>query len=157
MPFTDLLAADRIVLLVEPASRDAVLDAAARLLAANSPVATQQVADGLRAREQLGSTGIGHGVAIPHCRTAALHQARAAFLRLSTPIDFGARDGTWVDLVFAMSVPENMAQDHLQTLSELAELFASPELREALRAADTEGLRALLLGPAGAPVRGAVA
>jgi nitrogen PTS system EIIA component len=154
MPFTDLLAADRIVLLVEPTSRDAVLDAAARLLAANSPVATQLIADGLRTREQLGSTGIGHGVAIPHCRTAALHEPRAAFLRLSAPIEFAARDGERVDLVFAMSVPENMAQDHLQTLSELAELFASPEFREGLRAADVEGLRTLLLGPARAAPRG---
>lgn len=157
MPFTDLLAADRIVLLVEPTSRDTVLDAAARLLAANSPVATQLIADGLRTREQLGSTGIGHGVAIPHCRTAALHEPRAAFLRLSAPIDFAARDGERVDLVFAMSVPENMAQDHLQTLSELAELFASPAFREALRAADTQGLRALLLGPAPARVPGELA
>jgi nitrogen PTS system EIIA component len=157
MPFTDLLAADRIVLLVEPTSRDAVLDAAARLLAANSPVATQLVADGLRAREQLGSTGIGHGVAIPHCRTAALHEPRAAFLRLSAPIDFAARDGEWVDLVFAMSVPENMAQDHLQTLSELAELFASADFRDALRATDAPGLRALLLGPAPAAPRGELA
>lgn len=154
MPFTDLLAADRIVLLVEPTSRDSVLDAAARLLAANSPVATQLIADGLRTREQLGSTGIGHGVAIPHCRTAALHEPRAAFLRLSAPIDFAARDGEWVDLVFAMSVPENMAQDHLQTLSELAELFASAEFRDGLRRADAEGLRALLLGPAPARAQG---
>lgn len=146
MPFTDLLAADRIALLVEPGSRDAVLDAAARLLADASPTNTSAIGDSLKRREQLGSTAVGHGVAIPHGRTSAFSDARAAFLRLQHPVDFGAGDGAPVDLVFAMAVPEDFTQQHLQWLSELAERFSDESFRDALRdAADIDALRGLLL------------
>ena len=149
MPFQSLLAADRIVLLVEPGDRDVVLDAAARLLADNSPANTQVIGDSLRKRERLGSTAIGHGIAIPHGRTPAFDTARGAFLRLAEPVDFGASDGQPVDLVFAMAVPEHFTQQHLQLLAELAEQFADDGFRAALRAApDAAALRALLLDPA---------
>lgn len=148
--WTGLLAADRIVMLVYPDPRDAVLDAAARLLSGGSPTLTPAIAEGLRRREQLGSTAIGRGVAIPHCRSNAHSTARAAFLRLAHPIDFAAGDGEPVDLLFAMCVPEDLAQRHLQTLSELAEGFADGGFREALRdAPDIASLRALLLGSVG--------
>lgn len=154
MPFADLLSAERIVMLTDPGQRDAVLDAAARLLSGGLPAVTQVLGDGLRAREALGSTGIGHGVAIPHCRSNATRDATAAFLHLAYPVDFGASDGVPVDLVIAMSVPEDLAQQHLQTLSELADRFAEPGFREALRgAADVATLEALLLGTAPATVR----
>ena len=146
MPFADLLSADRIALLVEPGSRDAVLDAAARLLADGSPANTQAIGESLRRREQLGSTAVGHGVAIPHGRTAAYRDARAAFLRLQHPVEFAAGDGVPVDLVFAMAVPEDFNQQHLQFLSELAERFSDEAFRDALRQApDAEALRNLLL------------
>jgi len=146
MPYTDLLAADRIVLLVAPGNRDAVLDAASRLLCDGSPSTTQAVAEALRAREHIGSTGIGHGVAIPHCRGNVHREARAAFLRLSAPVDFGAQDGEPVDLVFAMSAPAEGAQQHLETLSELASAFADAGFRDALRGARSlPALRRLLL------------
>ena len=142
MPIQSLLAADRIVLLVEPGDRDAVLDAAARLLADAAPANTQAIAEGLRKRERLGSTAIGHGIAIPHGRTPAFDTARGAFLRLREP----------VDLVFAMAVPEHFTQQHLQLLAELAEQFADAGFRDALRAAPDVGtLRALLLDAAIAP------
>jgi PTS system nitrogen regulatory IIA component len=146
MPLSDLLTADRIVLLVEPRDRDAVMDAAARLLADSAPASTTAIGDCLRQRERLGSTAIGHGVAIPHGRSNAFDSARAAFLRLQTPVDFDAGDGVPVDLVFAMVVPEHFTQQHLQLLSELAEAFADPGFRETLRAAqDVDALRATLL------------
>ena len=146
MPLSDLLTADRIVLLVEPRDRDAVMDAAARLLADGAPGSTMSIGDCLRQRERLGSTAIGHGVAIPHGRSNAFDSARAAFLRLQHPVDFDAADGVPVDLVFAMVVPEHFTQQHLQLLSELAEGFANPEFRNALRTSRTaEELRATLL------------
>jgi PTS system nitrogen regulatory IIA component len=146
MPFSQLLAADRIVMLVEPGDRDGVLDAAARLLTDSAPGTTAAVGDSLRSRERLGSTAIGHGIAIPHGRTAAFTEARGAFLRLQQAVDFGASDGEPVDLVFAMAVPEHFTQQHLQLLSELAERFADPGFRAALRAApDAGSLRRLLL------------
>jgi PTS system nitrogen regulatory IIA component len=145
MPYTDLLAAERIVLLAAPGSRDEVLDAAARLLSSADPAASVALAAGLREREAVGSTAIGHGVAIPHCRSET-QSASAAFLKLSSPVDFGALDGRPVDLVFAMGVPGGRTQEHLDTLSELATRFADPEFRDALRAApDLPALRGLLL------------
>jgi PTS system nitrogen regulatory IIA component len=147
MPLSELLSADRIVILVEPADREHVLDAAARLLAGASPDATATIADSLRQRERLGSTAIGHGVAIPHGRTDAFAQTRAAFLRLAPGVDFQAADGQPVDLVFAMTVPAHFTQQHLQLLSELAERFSDPGFRTALRIApDADALRGALLG-----------
>jgi PTS system nitrogen regulatory IIA component len=146
MPLSPLLGPDRIALIAEPVDRDRVLDAAARLLAADSPADASAIADCLRQRERLGSTAIGHGVAIPHGRCSVYGEARAAFLRLDHPVDFDAGDGMPVDLVFAMAVPEHFTQQHLQLLSELAERFADAGWRDALRAApDAAALRALLL------------
>ena len=146
MPISQLLTADRIVMLVEPGDRDGVLDAAARLLTDSAPGTTAAIGDSLRSRERLGSTAIGHGIAIPHGRTQAFTDARGAFLRLQQPVDFGASDGEPVDLVFAMAVPEHFTQQHLQLLSELAERFADPGFRAALRAApDVSHLRRLLV------------
>lgn len=148
MPYLDLLAADRIVILVEPDPRDAVLDAAARLLSGGAPLANQQIAAGLRAREQLASTGIGYGVAFPHCRSNAFTGARGAFLRLTAPIDFSSSDGRPVDLVFALCVPEDQEQQHLLTMAELAERFSDPGFRNSLRnAEDINELRDRLLSP----------
>ncbi|MEN4902537.1 PTS sugar transporter subunit IIA [Luteimonas sp. TWI1416] len=150
MPLSDLLSADRIVMLVAPGSRDAVLDSAARLLSGNSPTMTPLLGRALREREQLGSTGIGRGVAIPHARSGAFHEPRAAFLRLSSPVDFGAADGESVDLVFAMCVPEHLVEQHLQFLSGLVERFSDGTFRDALRGArDRHALQALLLDDVG--------
>ena len=118
MAFNQLLAADRIAMLVEPGDRDDVLDVAARLLSDAAPETTAAIGNSLRSRERLGSTAIGHGIAIPHGRSNAYGEARGAFLRLREPVEFGASDGEPVDLVFAMTVPEHFAQQHLQLLSE---------------------------------------
>lgn len=145
MPLTDLLTAERVVMLVEPGNRDSVLDAAARLLADASPTYTSLLGIGLRERESIGTTAIGHGVAIPHARTNAWQEARGAFLRLVHPVEFNAADGDPVDLVFAMSVPEHSTEQHLQILSELADRFGDADFRDALRgAADITELRGLL-------------
>ncbi|HSR64725.1 MAG TPA: PTS sugar transporter subunit IIA [Xanthomonadaceae bacterium] len=148
MPLSELLSADRIVILVEPADRERVLEAAARLLAGDAAGAVGAIGDSLRQRERLGSTAIGHGVAIPHGRTDAFAEARAAFLRLAPGVDFDAGDGQPVDLVFAMAVPAHFTQQHLQLLSELAERFGDAGFRDALRgAADADALCGVLLGP----------
>ena len=146
MRWNDLLTADRIVMLVDPGTTAGVLDAAARLLSEGSPATTQLIADALRQREQLGSTGIGHGVAIPHARNTAFRAPRSAFLRLGLPIDFGARDGEPVDLVFAMCAPDDTPELHLQHLAGVAERFADAEFRDRLRMARSlDALRTLLL------------
>lgn len=136
MPLTPLLTADRIAAAAQAEDGDAVLAAAAALLSGDAPAQTTAIDGSLRQRERLGSTAIGHGIAIPHGRSDAFAQPRGAFLRLLRPIEFGASDGQAVDLVFALIVPEHFTQEHLQLLSELAERFSDPEYRTALREAD---------------------
>ena len=135
MPINELLSEDRIVILAVPGDRGSVLDAAARLLGAGTSTDARMISESLTTRERLASTAIGHGVAIPHGRIAGLEQTRGAFLRLGQPVDFGAADGVPVDLVLAMAVPEHFVQQHLQHLAELAERFAAPQFRDALRGA----------------------
>lgn len=139
MPFTRLLDRERVALVDTPIGRDEVIERAAALLA--KPVdghglAAADLASRLRERERLASTGLGHGVAIPHGRFGALDHSRGAFLRLSTPIDFAAPDGRPVDLVFAMVVPEQAVASHLAQLAEIAERFSDGDFRDALRDAD---------------------
>ena len=157
MPLSEFLSAERIVVLADAGSREAVVDAAAQLLAGGAGTA-DAIADSLRQRERMGSTAIGHGVAIPHGRNAAFGATRAAFLRLVPAVDFNAADGEPVDLVFAMAVPADFNQQHLQLLSDIAERCADPAFRAALRdAADVQTLRGILLGthaPAGDGIRG---
>ncbi len=145
MPWTDLLEAGRIVVLDDPGTRAQVLDAAARLLSGGSPEQARVLADALNQREALASTAIGHGVAIPHARADGL-AARGAFLRLGRPVDFGARDGAPVDLVFAMSASDDRPELHLEHLAGVAAGLSDPDFRDRLRAARTLGqLRGLLL------------
>ena len=160
MPLSEFLSAERIVVLADAGSREAVIDAAAQLLAGDASVAgtAAAIADSLRQRERMGSTAIGHGVAIPHGRNAAFGATRAAFLRLVPAVDFSAADGEPVDLVFAMAVPADFNQQHLQLLSDIAERCADPAFRAALRdAPDVQALRVLLLdarAPVGNEFRG---
>ncbi|MBI3715934.1 MAG: PTS sugar transporter subunit IIA [Betaproteobacteria bacterium] len=95
-------------------------------------VARAQVFDALFAREKLGSTGLGFGVAIPHGRIKNLRDTLAVFIRAKAGIPFEAPDGNAVRLVFAMLVPEHATEQHLNLLSELAQMFSDAELRLAL-------------------------
>ncbi|GAB2624577.1 PTS sugar transporter subunit IIA [Novilysobacter erysipheiresistens] len=152
MPLQQLLDGDRIAILNTPGDRDAVIDAAAPRLA-TAAVDAATIGASLHAREQLASTAIGHGVAIPHGRVGGLATTRGAFLRLAEPVDFGAADGQPVDLVLAMAVPEHSLQEHLQQLAEVAEQFADAAFRERLRTAvDLAELRRCLLQPSTRPL-----
>ncbi|TWI09464.1 PTS sugar transporter subunit IIA [Aerolutibacter ruishenii] len=148
MPLHDMLTVDRVARLASAGSRDAVIEAAARLLAgaAASSGEITLIRDSLRAREALASTAIGHGVALPHGRLANLEDTRCAFLQLTPPVEFGALDGQPVDLVVAMAVPEHFVQEHLHRLAEVAQRFSDPAFRQTLRAAGSpEALYRLLV------------
>jgi len=95
-------------------------------------IARGVVFESLFARERLGSTGLGQGVAIPNGRIKGLKDALDAFVRLSQAVPFDAPDGKPVNLVFALLVPEHATEKHLEILSELAQMFSDRELREAL-------------------------
>lgn len=135
MQWLDLLAPTRVQASTTT-SKKRLLETLATLLSDGQGGALEgSLFDGLCARERLGSTGLGHGVAIPHGRVAGLGSAIGAFVRLAEPVDFGAPDGQPVDLVFALAVPEHFTHQHLVLLSELAERFSSEAFRAALRAA----------------------
>ena len=122
------------------ASRKRALQLIAELLA-DEEVSADRLFDELMARERLGSTGLGEGVAIPHCRIHAANM-RAALVTLPEPVDFEASDGTPVDLLFVLAVPEDEQSAHLEALSALAGIFSQPDNRAQLRACnDDEALR----------------
>ena len=98
-------------------------------------IAKALVFDSLFARERLGSTGLGQGVAIPHGRIKGLKEALGAFVRLAQPVPFDAPDGKPVGLVFALLVPEQATEKHLEILSELAQMFSDRALRDAMASA----------------------
>ena len=100
----------------------------------------------LLGREKLGSTAIGEGVAIPHCRVDLCTEAVGCLITLGEPIDFSALDDHPVDIVFILLVPREANQAHLDLLSNLATIFSDPAMRTALRAAQTaQNLQQLLL------------
>ncbi len=133
MRFLDLLPAERVRSGLAASDKPALIGQLADLLAGDDDVAI--VRNALAARERLGSTGLGHGVAMPHGRCAEIDSARAAFVRLDAPIDFGADDGQPVDLVAALIVPAHFTDQHLKLLAELAELFSNATITAALREA----------------------
>lgn len=136
MHLVDLLSPSRIQCGLGVSSKKRLLDTLAGLLADGQGADLErQIYDSLCARERLGSTGLGLGVAIPHGRTPALGTAAGAFVRLAEPIEFGSVDAQPVDLVFALAVPEHFNNQHLLLLSQLAELFSDASMAARLRAA----------------------
>ena len=99
-------------------------------------IARGVVFESLFARERLGSTGLGQGVAIPHGRIKDLKDAVGAFVRLAQPVPFDAPDGKPVSLVFTLLVPDHATEKHLEILSELAQMFSDRRLREAMTLAE---------------------
>jgi len=118
-------------------SRKAVLQYASDLLAAEYDLPARQLFDELMNRERLGSTGLGEGVAIPHCRIDCT-QIHAACLTLAEPVDYDAIDATPVDLIFVLLVPPEEQSAHLDLLSDLARLYGSDENRTNLRRTRTD-------------------
>ena len=99
---------------------------------------TTALTAGLTARERLGSTGLGDGIAIPHCRLKSAQTLTGALITLAEPIEFDALDDEPVDIVFALIAPEDAAQAHLNTLATLAERFSQSDFRQRLRTASTD-------------------
>ncbi len=131
-----LLPPGNIVVDLEASSKKRVFEQAGLLFENNQGIARSTVFDSLFARERLGSTGLGQGIAIPHGRIKGLKDAVGGFFRLSTPVQFDAPDGKPVSLLFVLLVPEQANEHHLQLLSELAQMFSDPGFRDELSAAE---------------------
>ena len=127
-----ILPAHNVAIGVEASSKKRAFEQAALLLENQYGIARSAVFDSLIARERLGSTGLGQGVAIPHGRIKSLKQAIAVFMRLSAPIQFEAPDAKPVDLMVFLLVPEHANQEHLEILSELAQMLSDKSFRERL-------------------------
>ncbi len=137
-PLAGLLAPERIACNLHASSKKRALELLADLLASADPALSQSaVFESLIGRERLGSTGLGHGVAIPHARVRGARRAVGAFVKLDEGIDFDAADERPVDLLFALLVPEHYTNEHLALLAELARMFSDPELCRELRASCT--------------------
>ena len=134
--FSHILPAKNVVLDLECSSKKRAFEQAGLIFKNNCGIARSTVSDNLFARERLGSTGLGQGIAIPHGRIKGLREAAGAFLRLSTPVQFDAPDGRPVSMLFVLLVPEQATQQHLEILSEVAELLSDRTMRDALLAAD---------------------
>ena len=136
MQLSDLLTPERVVCDLEVPSKKRALEQVSDLLSHNQTgIAAIDIYNSLLARERLGGTGIGHGIAIPHGRLQNTEQTLGAFIRLKDGIDFDAIDQQPVDLIFALIVPEEATQEHLQTLAQLAKMFNDEQVRNNLRAA----------------------
>jgi PTS system nitrogen regulatory IIA component len=129
-----ILPLENILLDGESTSKKRVFERVGLLFENSQKLARSQVFDSLFAREKLGSTGLGQGVAIPHGRIKNLREAVAAFVKTENPIPFDAPDGLPVNLIFVLLVPERATDLHLQLLGELAQMFSNDAFRERLLA-----------------------
>ena len=142
---SQILPPSQALVCVEATSKKRAFEEAGLLFENLHGLSRALIADSLFARERLGSTGLGHGVAIPHGRIKGLKSPMAAVFQLAHPIGFDAPDEQPVALLIFLLVPEAATQKHLEILSEIAELLSDANLRERIKSAPTaEQLHALI-------------
>ncbi len=142
-----ILPATQVLVGVDVTSKKRAFEEAGLLFESLHGLSRALITDSLFARERLGSTGLGHGVAIPHGRIKGLTAPMAAVFQLLNPIGFDAPDEQSVRLLIFLLVPEAATQKHLEILSEIAELLSNSQLREQLKTcADAGQLYQLIAG-----------
>ena len=148
MRISEILTNDRILCNVDLSSKKAVLETLSGLIAGTgSGLTGQEVFNSLLSRERLGGTGLGNGIALPHGRLKNGLSTIAAFIQLKQGVDYDTFDRQPVDLIFALLVPEQSTEEHLQVLAQLAEMFNKPEFLARLRREESnEAIYNLLTG-----------
>ena len=127
-------------------SKKRVFERAAEAMGAALSLSSEAIYRALLAREKLGSTAIGEGIAIPHCRINDCSEAAGCLVTLQESIDYGSADGQDVDIIFVLLVPEEATEAHLKLLAALARSFSNAEVRERVRQTqDPEALKQLLV------------
>jgi PTS system nitrogen regulatory IIA component len=145
MPLTDLVAPNAVIPALKVNSKKQAIQEIAARAAAVSGQNERVIFETLLQRERLGSTGIGHGIAIPHGKLPKLEKLFGLFARLDRPIDFEALDGQPVDLIFLLLAPEGAGADHLKALARVARLLRHSETANKLRESrNAEALYAVL-------------
>ena len=137
MELNELINPSRVLSGLKGQSKKRILEKASEFISQESGFATEKVYHGLIERERLGSTGIGYGVAIPHCRINGLssEDARGYLIQLAEKIDFDSLDKGPVDLLFILLVPQHTSQLHLDLLSDLASCFKQNRFRSLVKLA----------------------
>lgn len=134
MQLEDILSPERTYCSLEGVSKKRLLARISELMSENlDELEADEIFQALMAREQLGSTGLGNGIAIPHCRVALCKEITGALITLETPIEFDSIDAKPVDILFVLIVPEQQNDDHIKTLAGLAELFNDEDFCYTLR------------------------
>jgi len=134
MDISEILSPERVVTRTGLNSKKTALESLAGLISSSDPVLTQsEVFESLIAREKLGSTGLGHGIALPHGRRKGGNQTIGAFMQLQNGVPYDAIDQKPVDLFFALLVPEESTEEHLQILSRLSKIFSDAEVVTTIR------------------------
>lgn len=148
MKLTEILSAERVVSGTAVTSKKKALEELSNLLATGAAnLGSHEVFGSLTSREKLGSTGLGHGVAIPHGRVGGVDRSVGAFMRLKNPVDYDSHDGNPVDLIFGLLVPQTATEAHLKHLAAVAEMFSDDAFCSKLRTAqDNASLYAMLSG-----------
>ena len=132
-----ILTTEHVLVQVDISSKKRAFEEAGLLFENLHGLSRALVTDSLFSRERLGSTGLGHGVAIPHGRIKGLKSPMAAVFQLARPIGFEAPDELAVGLMIFLLVPEAATQKHLEILSEIAEMLSDADLREKLMVSPT--------------------
>ena len=146
MMIGDMLDRAAISLRVTASDKRKALAVTAEIAARSFDMDAGDILDTLLEREAVGSTGVGHGVAVPHARLTGLDRMRAVFVRLEHPVEFASIDDQPVDLMFTLFAPPNAGAEHLRALARVSRLLRQGNLREQLRQARTaDALHALLV------------
>lgn len=136
MDLSDLLTQDAVIPTLKASSKKQIIQELAEKAAAVTRLPQRVIFDTLLQRERLGSTGVGHGIAIPHGKLAEIPAVIGVFARLEKPIDFEALDDEPVDLVFLLLAPESAGADHLKALARIARVLRDKDVAAKLRATD---------------------
>jgi PTS system nitrogen regulatory IIA component len=137
MNLSDILTPERIALAMRAASKKRALEGISELIASDTDLNSTVVFQSLIERERIGSTGIGENIAIPHGRLKGLKKPVGAFAVLEQEIDFDAIDQKPVNIIFALLVPEEATDEHLQLLAQLAKIFSNNQVKEKLLGASS--------------------
>jgi PTS system nitrogen regulatory IIA component len=149
MELEDLVSPEGVIAHLKVTSKKQALQDLSTLAAELTGLTDRTVFETLLERERLGSTGVGHGIAIPHGKMASLTRLHGLFARLDTPVDFESVDDQPVDLIFLLLAPEGAGADHLKALARISRLLRNASVVEKLRASDDPAaLFAILTEPA---------
>ncbi len=149
MKLSDIIASDAVIPNIRASSKKQLLQELSNLAGKITGLDARKIFESLLQREKLGSTGLGHGIAIPHGKFNELDHVYGLFARLARPVSYDALDGEPVDLVFLLLAPESAGADHLKALARISRLLRDSAIVKKLRGTDnSEGLYAVLTEPA---------